>query len=503
MTRSIWKATAQETNFPQLDNNIEVDIAIVGGGITGVTAAYLLAESGKKVAVLESHEISGGTSGDATGNLYTMVDKRLHHIQSKWDSKTAGIVAESRTAAMNLVETLSEKLNIDCDFKRVPWILFSETSEKDETIEKETKAAEDYGLSVEKLKELPLPIKVSSALKVNGQAQFNPAAFVRGLAQKVNSTNCQIYENSPVHEIEKGEKKVLITPRGKVTANKVILATHTPKGVFALHTAVYPFREYAIAAKLQSGNFPDGIYWDTESENHHSMRCYNTAEGSYVLLVGKHHKVGQHKKNTEEYFADLEKNVRKHFDVASIDYKWSAQHYKPSDGLPFIGESSDEGIYVATGFSTDGLTYGVMSAMILNDELNHKSNPWAETYKARRFTPVKSAKEYIKENIQVAKEYLKLLPGTADADEFSEVKAGEGKVVEKDGNKLAVYRDEAGKVECVSAICTHLYCVVDWNESERSWDCPCHGSRFETNGTVIEGPALKPLEKKPVDRQKT
>ena len=499
MTRSIWKSTAPETNFSQLDRDIEVDVAIVGGGITGITAAYLLAEEGKKVAVLESHEISSGTSGDSTGNLYTMVDKRLHHIQSKWDKKTAGIVAESRTAAMNLVETLSKKHNIDCDFKRVPWILFSESSKKDKTIEQEAKAAEDYGLSVEKLKELPIPIKVSSALKVERQAQFNPAAFVRGLAQNVRTANCQIFEHTPVQDIEKGEKKILSTPHGKVTAKKVILATHTPKGFYALQTAIYPYREYAIAAKLRSGSFPDGIYWDTEAKSHHSLRCYNTAEGNYVLLVGMHHKVGQPKKKTEEYFAELEKRAYKFFDIASVDYRWSAQHYKPSDGLPFIGESADDDIYVATGFSTDGLTYGVMSAMILNDTINDRQNPWAETYKASRFTPLKSAKEYIKENLNVAGEYLELLPGTADADDFAEVTAGEGKVIEKDGQKLAVYRDETGRVECVSAVCTHLYCVVDWNDAEKSWDCPCHGSRFETNGSVIEGPALKPLERKNIE----
>lgn len=496
MKGSIWRATAQKTNFPTLDKDIEVDIAIVGGGITGVTAAYLLGASGKKVALLESYEICGGTSGDSTGNLYSMVDKRLHHIQSKWDKETAGIVAASRTAAMDLVETLVQKHSIDCDFKRVPWFLFSETSQKDETIEKETRAAEDFGLSVEKLTELPVPIKVSSALKVENQAQFNPAAFVRGLAQNVDSLNCQIFENSPVREIKKGDKKILSTPGGTVTAKKVILATHTPKGVYALHTAVFPFREYAIAAKLKSGNFPDGIFWDTEAKSHHSLRCYNTPQGTYVLLVGMHHKVGQPKKKTEEYFADLERDARKYFDLESIDYRWSAQHYKPSDGLPYIGESGDDDIYVATGFSTDGLTYGVMSAMILNDLLNDRENAWAKTYKAKRFTPLKSAKEYIKENLNVAKEYLDLLPGTADADDFAEVKPGEGKVVEKGGKKLAVYRDEAGKVECVSALCTHLYCVVDWNGAEKSWDCPCHGSRFETNGTVIEGPALKPLERK-------
>lgn len=495
MAQSIWKSTAKKTNYPSLDADIEVDVAIVGGGITGITSAYLLAESGKKVAVLESRRVSGGTSGDSTGNLYSMVDKRLHHIQSKWDRETARVVAQSRTAAVNLVERLTAEHNIDCDFRRVPWVLYSETNKKDETIEKERKAAEDYGLATEMLAELPIPVKVSSALRVDGQAQFNPAAFVRGLAEKVKKQNCQIFENTPVHDIQEGDKQVLSTPRGKVTAKKVILATHIPKGIYPVHTAVYPYREYAIAAKLRSGEFPEGIFWDTESKSHHSMRNYKTESGHYIVVVGHHHKVGQGG-DKQNYFEDLERSARKHFDIESIDYKWSAQHYKPSDGLPFIGESHNENIFVATGFSTDGLTYGVMSAMIFNDLLNGRENPWAGTYEAGRFTPAKSAKEFIKENMNVAKQYADLLPGKADADEFSEVLPGDGKVVDRGGKKLAVYRDEAGKVECVSAICTHMACVVSWNKTEKSWDCPCHGSRFETDGSVIEGPALDPLPRK-------
>lgn len=501
MTRSLWKAKAEKTNYPALEGNITVDVAIVGGGITGITTAYLLAKEGKKVAVLESHKLAGGTTGDSTGNLYAMVDKRLHHIQSKWDEKTARSVAESRTAAVNLVEDLVKEHDIQCDFRRVPWFLFSETNKKDETIEKEIAAAKDYGLEVEELHELPLPVKVSTAIKVEGQAQFNPAAFVRGLAKKIDSAHCQIYENTNVHHIEKGENQVLSTQRGTVTAKKVILATHSPKGFYAVQTAIYPHREYAIAAKLNSGDYPEGIYWDTEAKFHTSMRSYKNHTGNYMLVLGGHHKVGQDD-HYERFFEKLEQHARKLFDVSNIEYKWSAQHYKPADGLPYIGESSDDNIYFATGFSTDGLTYGVLSAMIFNDLLNDRKNQWADLYKAKRFTPVKSAKNFIKENINVARQYLDILPGKAEAEGFSEVKLGEGKVVEIDKEKFAVYKDETGKLHCLSAVCTHLGCIVDWNDAERSWDCPCHGSRFEVTGDVIEGPAFSPLEKRDVKTKK-
>lgn len=498
MTKSIWNSTAPKTNFPTLNESLVVDVAIVGGGITGITSACLLAKSGKKVAVLEAGEISGGTSGYSTGNLYSLVDKRLHHIQSKWDKETAAGVAESRTAAVNLVESLIKEHNIECSFKRVPWYLFSETNQKDETIEKEIAAASKYNLEVEEVHELPLPVKVSKAIKVENQAQFNPTAFVRGLAQKINSENCKIFEHSPVYHIEKEEELILSTSSGTVTAQKVILATHSPKGIYAVQTALYPYREYAMAAKLNSGDFPDGIYWDTEADFHTSMRTYKVNGDPYVLMLGGHHKVGQ-EDNYTRFYDKLEKNIRKYFDVSSIDYRWSAQHYKPADGLPYIGESADDNIYFATGFSTDGLTYGVLSAMIFGDLLNNRENKWAELYKAKRFTPVKSAKNYIKENLNVAKQYLKDLPGKAEADSFDEIGPGQGKVMEIEREKWAVYRDDKGELHCRSAVCTHMDCIVDWNDAERSWDCPCHGSRFEATGEVIEGPAFSPLDKRDVN----
>lgn len=495
MTRSIWKAKAEKSNFPTLREATETDIAIVGGGITGITTAYLLARSGKKVVLLESKQLADSTTGNSTGNLYAMVDKRLHHVQSKWDKETAGIVATSRNAAINLVEKLIQEHNIDCGFKRVPWYLFSETNSKDETIEKERSAAADYGLKAQALGELPIPIPVSSALRVENQAQFNPAAFVRGLAEKIDKQNCRIYENTPVEEIEKGDRVKLKIPHGTVTSNKVIMATHTPKGVHGLQTMVAPYREYAIAARLRSGNVPDGIFWDTDAEHHHSFRSYKNGSDNYVLVVGGHHKVGQETEH-QKHYRRLEDSAKKYFDVEEVEYRWSAQHYKPSDGLPYIGESLDDNVLLATGFSTDGLTYGVLSAMIFDDLLNDRENPWAETYKVKRFEPVKSAKEFVKENVNVMKEYTRNLPGQGDADSFLEVKAGEGKVVDSDDGKLAVYKDEAGKVHSVSAVCTHLKCIVDWNDAEKSWDCPCHGSRFQIDGEVIEGPALTPLKKK-------
>ncbi|MGY5849674.1 FAD-dependent oxidoreductase [Salegentibacter sp. F14] len=498
MTESIWKAKASNPKYPTLEKDIEVEVAIVGGGITGITSAYLIAQKGIKVAVLESMEIGGGTTAGSTGNLYTMVDNRLHHIQAKFDKKTAAKVSESRTAAVDLIEDIIRKYSIECSFKRQPWVLYTETGEEKEILEKTKETLLDLGLEVQEQNSLPLPFPIHSAIKVENQAQFNPAEFVAGLAQNIDVQQCQIFENSPVYHIEKGSPHILHTPSGKVKANKVILATHTPKGVYALQTALYPHREYALAAKLKTGEYPDGIFWSTESKAHPSLRSYETAEGKFLITVGYHHKVGQEDPK-KDYFGDLEKNLRKNYDVEEVMYKWSAQHYKPADGLPYIGESSDDNIYLATGFSTDGLTYGVVSAMIFRDLLSGAKNNWAEIYKARRFTPLKSAKPFIKENLNVLKEYLKDIPGKADKEAFSDVKKGEGKIVEMNDEKWAVHRDQEGRLCAASAVCTHMDCIVNWNNEEKTWDCPCHGSRFKPTGEVIEGPAFSPLDKRKIN----
>jgi glycine/D-amino acid oxidase-like deaminating enzyme/nitrite reductase/ring-hydroxylating ferredoxin subunit len=493
--KSIWKAKSPSPDFPSLKNNIEVDVAIVGGGITGITTAHLLSNQGRKVAVLEAMKVGEGTTGDSTGNLYTMVDKRMHHIQSKFDDDTLRVIAGSRTAAVEFIETTIRKFGISCNFKRMSMYLFSESGKEDRLIEQEKVAARDSGLQVTALDSLPLPFEISMAIKIENQAQFNPASYVKGLAKKINRQNCQIYANTPVLEIKKGTPFVLLTPEGKITASKIVLATHTPKGVLMVQTVLGPYREYAMAAKLFGGDYPEGIFWSTDPVHHASIRSFRTKTDSYLIIIGEDHKVGQ-ADDHEIFFNKLEDYARSRFDISTVDYRWSAQHYKPADGLPYIGESSDDGIFIATGFSTDGLVYGTLSAMILSDVITGRENPWAATYDPKRFTPVASAKKFLVENINVIGEYLKGLTRSSGDDSPDQLRPGEGKVMVIKNEKLAVHRDKSGQLHVVSAVCPHMKCIVKWNNAENTWDCPCHGSRFKASGEVIEGPAYHSLEKR-------
>lgn len=491
---SIWKDKAEETSFSPLRQDITADVAIVGGGITGLTAAYILSRAGKKVAVLEARKIGEGSTGSSTGNLYcTIGSPGLHNVKSKFNEKKIKEVVESRAAAVDFIEQRVKEFNIDCDFKRVPWSLFTEDSSGQSFVEKEKKAAEEAGLTI--TENFSFPLQVKSGFVVENQAQFNPLQYVVSLAKNIRSENCGIYELTKVDDVEEGKVCTVSTSGGKVTAEHVIMATHSPKGVYAVHMSMGPYREYAVAVKL-NGTYPEpGIWWNMLSKEHYSMRTYDTSKGKVLMVLGETHKVGQ-KENNHECFHNLERYLRERFDVASVEFTWSAQQFKAADGIPYIGLSTGNAkTYIATGFSADGLTYGTLASMIISDQILGKENKWSETYKASRITPVASAKEFVKENVNVAYEFIKDHLSKKDADELSQVTAGQGKVMEIDGNKQGVFRDETGNLHVVSAVCTHMGCINHWNEAEKSWDCPCHGSRFSIDGEVLEGPAYKALKK--------
>ncbi|HEX8278406.1 MAG TPA: FAD-dependent oxidoreductase, partial [Segetibacter sp.] len=482
---SIWKDKAEETSFSSLNQDLTVDVAIVGGGITGLTAAYILSRAGRKVAVLEARKVGEGSTGSSTGNLYcTIGSPGLHNVKSKFDEQKIKEVVESRSAAVDFIEARIKEFSIDCDFQRVPWSLFTEDSSGQSFVEKEKKAAEEAGLTITENVSFPLPVKYGFV--VENQAQFNPLQYVVSLAKKIKSDDCSIYELTKVDDVEEGEVCTVTTAGGKVTADHVIMATHSPKGIYAVHMSMGPYREYAVAAKL-NGAYPEpGVWWNMLSKEHYSMRTYDTSKGKVLMVLGEMHKVGQ-KENNHECFENLERYLRERFDLASVEFTWSAQQFKAADGIPYIGLSTGNSkTYIATGFSADGLTYGTLASMIISDKILGIENKWSETYKASRVTPLASAKEFVKENVNVAFEFIKDHLAKKEADEFAEVTIGQGKVMEVDGKKHGVYRDESGRLHVVSAVCTHMGCINHWNEVEKSWDCPCHGSRFSIDGEVLE-----------------
>jgi glycine/D-amino acid oxidase-like deaminating enzyme/nitrite reductase/ring-hydroxylating ferredoxin subunit len=497
ITEALWSAVTIQKLYPVVDKNLEVDVAIIGGGITGLSAAYVLSQARKKVAVLEAMHIGRGTTGTSTGNLYAPVGGHLHTIRSKHNLKTMKMVAQSRTAAVNFIEGRVKEFQISCEFERVPWYLFSEPgNDLMAIVEKEREACEQAGLTVSNDIPANFPFKADAITYLPNQAQFNPLKYAQGLAAAIVGENCQIFEDTKVLKVEDGEPCIIQTENGMVRAKQIVMATHSPKGVYGVHTAMEPYREFAIAFKLKTGLPAGGIYWHLQQLQHYSVRPYKAEQGEYLLVLGEAYKVG-HEEHNEEKLKLIEAYARKHFDIDSIAYSWAAQNYRPADGLPFIGTSPlEKNIYIATGFAVDGLTYGTLAGMIISDQIQGKENEYAKIYDPKRFTPVASALNFTKENLDVAVSLVKdhLLFG--EVKELDEIKAGEGKTLEIHGEKVAAYRDDKGELHVVSAVCTHMGCIVHFNNAEKSWDCPCHGSRFGVDGIVLEGPAYLDLEKK-------
>ncbi|HET8753843.1 MAG TPA: FAD-dependent oxidoreductase, partial [Salinimicrobium sp.] len=365
-TKSIWNSFSGNTEFWALGKDIHVDVAIIGGGITGITTAQLLSEAGLTVAVMESRKVGGGTTSHSTGNLYFTIDQTLSSLKSKYDAEVVQKVVESRSGAMELIAQNVDRFQIDCDFKRVPWYFYSSNEENKKKIEKEYETARDAGVRMEIAGVDEIPVKSVHAVKVEQQAQFNPMRYVQELASKIENQNCQIFEHTRVLEIDEVPDKVIIkTTGGTVTANYVLHATHTPKGKrIAYHTVLGPYREYGVAAKLNTESIPEGIFWGYYNEGEKfSFRTYSRNGEKFLMAIGQPHKVGQ-AENNEEKIKNLIDFLKVNFDLGEITHRWGGQHYRPADLLPYIGKKSKGSrIYLATGFSTDGLTYGTLAAM--------------------------------------------------------------------------------------------------------------------------------------------
>ena len=496
-TQSLWNSFSGTSDFPKLDKELHADVAIVGGGITGITTAQKLSEEGLKVVVLEARKVGGGTTSHSTGNLYYTIDQILSSLKDKYDNEIIRKIVSSRHDAINLIENNIEKFGIDCDFERVPWYLYSATDKDSQKIEQELETAVEAGVEMTEARQEEIPFKMTRGVKVGGQAYFNAMRYVQELAKAIQSESCTIHENTRVQEIEDDDNGVeLRTTGGTVKAKYAVHATHTPKGVkVAFHTVLGPYREYGVAARLNSGNYPKGMFWGYHDGQKYSVRSYKRGAETFIIAVGQPHKVGQAEDNTK-HIQNLISFLKEHFDLGEITHRWGGQHYKPADKLPYIGQKTKGSrIYIATGFSTDGLTYGTLSAMLISDGISGKENPYTQMYAASRFTPGKSAKEFLKENVNVAAQLIKDLPFSEDEEQLKHLKNGEGKIIEKDGHKVAASKSNSGELNFHSAFCTHMSCVVHWNNAEKTWDCPCHGSRFNQEGGVLEGPAVQPLKK--------
>ncbi|MGV3639022.1 MAG: FAD-dependent oxidoreductase [Adhaeribacter sp.] len=509
-TQSLWQHGVQLPDTPSLLADITCDVCVVGAGVAGLTTAYLLSQEGKSVVVLEAKGIGSGETGRTTAHLSNALDDRYYHLMKMHGEKGARLAAESHTAAIRRIEEIAKKENIACDFERLDGYLFPHAPSAGEELDKELEAVRQLGFAdVVKLQRLPLStLSDGPCLRFPNQAMFHPLKYLAGLSRAILAKEGRIYTHSRVDSFEKNEAihRIKTESGHTVTANQVVVATNTPVNDWVtMHTKQAPYRSYVLGFRVLAGDIPKGLYWDTADPYHYVRLVKDSHPDSpagedqdynVVIVGGEDHKTGQ-EENEQQRLDALERWVREKLPMAGdLIYRWSGQVLEPVDAMAFIGRNpGEEHVYIATGDSGHGMTHGTIAGILISDLILGRPNAWESLYDPSRVKlNVQSGGEFLKENLNVAAQYKDYItPG--DVADAGQVAPGTGAVIRKGMAKVAVYCDLEGKRHEMSAVCPHLGCIVHWNKVEQSWDCPCHGSRFDATGDLLNGPAIKGLDK--------
>ncbi len=491
-TESFWESY-ELPSFGRVTENLLTEICIVGGGITGVSLAYELGRRGHKVLLVEAFSLGSGQTGRTTAHLTCELEDSFQELLKIHDEKTVSLFYDAHKKAIDLIEENIKREGIDCDFRRLDGYYFCGYNEK-EDFQKEKEAAASCGADLEYCETTPLLNESVSSLRYKNQGQFHPLKYVRGLVESMKKFDVTLYEGTHIQDMRQEDRETwtLLTDSGfEITSQYLIVATNTPvNNRFHIHTRQYPYRTYAVAFSL-SDNSPreECLLWDTEDPYH-----YVRLADHKLIVGGEDHRVGE--TPDEDPFIKIENWTRTKFNfVKDVIYKWSGQIYEPSDSIGFIGINPglEKNVYISTGESGIGMTSSAIASQIIPDLIEKKDNVWAPIFDPTRFT-TKGMKEFIKENMNTALHYTDWVR-PSEVDSLQEIPV-DGGGVRREGFFKTCYYHDAGHFERKSAVCPHLGGIVHWNDIEKTWDCPCHGSRFNTRGKVIEGPATSDLMEK-------
>ena len=493
---SLWVATAGTTDYPALRGDVEVDVAVIGAGIAGMTAALALKRAGRTVAVLETARVGTGVTGHTTGKVTSLHRLAYTGIARSHSTGTARVYGQANQAAVEHVAQLVAEEDIDCDFRRIANYTYAESDDALELVRAEASLAARLGLPATFTAEVPLPFPVRGAVRFDGQGQIHAVKYLQGLARAVHGDGSFVFEHTRAQNVHDGSPAVVDTENGTVRARDIIVATNVPwggQGLFYLRS--HPHRSYIVAGRVDT--LPLDATFISADQPMRSILTASVNGTSYVLTGGEGHRVSE-SGDTAARYRRLTAFAHDRLGVDQVAYRWSTQDGMPLDGLPYAGLMSPTAkhVYVIAGLRKWGLTNGTAAALILADTVTGRKNPWAPVFNSNRITAAASAGRFVKENIRtfaaVVAGKVRGRPGQAD------LLPGEGTVIKANGGSTAVYKDEEGRVHAVSATCTHLGCTVGFNAAEATWDCPCHGSRFTTEGAVLQGPAAKNLPPAPV-----
>jgi glycine/D-amino acid oxidase-like deaminating enzyme/nitrite reductase/ring-hydroxylating ferredoxin subunit len=489
-TKSLWMRQDDVPRHDVLSSNIDTGVCIAGAGIAGLMSAYLLAKEGQSVTVLEAGVVGGGETSRTTAHLASALDDRYYELERLFGRNDAKLAFESHARAIDQIEEITKTQPIDCDFARVDGYLFAPQGESKDELDREYEAASRAGMIVDHVDRAPLKtFNTGPCLRFRNQGQCDPLKLIAGLAESITRMGGKIFSKTRFENVIGGTRPTVETiNHHTVRADAVIVATNTPiHDNLTIHARQAPYRTYVIAGEVPPDSVPKALYWDTLDPYH-----YVRLQENILIAGGEDHRQGE-AEDENQHFEWLEQWTRKRFPIGEIQYRWSGLVFEPADSLAFIGRDNHErNVYIATGDSGHGMTHGTIAGMLLTDLIRGRRNAWARLYSPCRVT-AQAATEYISDNADVVANLVEwVTPGEVASKDA--IAPGTGAVVRSGLSKHAVYRDRDGSFHEFAAVCPHLGCIVSWNPAEETWDCPCHGSRFDTLGKVLRGPATQGLE---------
>jgi glycine/D-amino acid oxidase-like deaminating enzyme/nitrite reductase/ring-hydroxylating ferredoxin subunit len=507
---SFWERTAQKFSTSPLQQDITADVCVIGAGIAGVTTAYLTARENQSLVLVDDGPVGGGMTSRTTAHIVNAIDDRYIDIEKFLGEDCARLTAESHTAAIECAERIAREHNINCDFERVDGYLFLPPDGSVKELMEELEAIHRAGLrDVVRVDSVPnTNINSEAVLRFPKQAQFHPLKFLNGLAGAIVNSGGKIFTGTRVVSVDDGDRVTIKTQGGHtITARAAVVATNCPiNDRVAIHSKQAPYATYAICLRV-THKIEHALFWDTaqtaEDEKkqigpvpYHYVRFAQDKQGDVLIVGGEDHKTGQ-AEDCAQRFVKLEQWARDRFPfLGEITDHWSGQVMEPADGAAYIGRNpGDENVFVVTGDSGNGITHGIIAGMLIGDLVAGRESPWTKLYDPSRKTlKPRALADYVAENANVAAQFRDYItPGSAKS--VDEIRPGQGAVLRQGLKKIATYRDEDGTLHGFSAVCPHLGCVVRWDPCEKTWDCPCHGSRFDAFGRVVNGPAISDLER--------
>jgi glycine/D-amino acid oxidase-like deaminating enzyme/nitrite reductase/ring-hydroxylating ferredoxin subunit len=424
-----------------------------------------------------------------------MMDNPYNVLEKNFGEDNAQLVAGITRQAIDLVIKNIAAFNIDCEFSEKRGYLFSQDDKQTKELDDIFEASKKAGCDIEHSNEIPVPVDFKKAIVFKREAQLHPAKYFYALAKAFEDAGGVLLQGCRITGVKENDLLEIESTIGKISARQMIYATHIPPGVNLLHFRCAPYRSYAMAIKLKDKNYPNGLAYDMY-DPYHYYRTQVVDGETYLIAGGEDHKTA-HEENTEACFTKLESYLRKYFDIEEVVFRWSSQYFEPADGLPYIGHlpGHPDNIFVATGFGGNGITYSQVAAMVLTDLLVKGESKYEKLFDPNRIKPIAGFTNFVKEAADVVGEFFGKWFSTSKIKELADVAQGEARVVKYEGHSIALFKDESGKLHAVNPACTHINCVVGWNTAERTWDCPCHGSRFSMDGEMLTAPARKDLEK--------